>query len=89
MAAYGSNSTAVRFFRTEVPEGQTEKVLTELPPGSPLLGSLTPGGGRDYGPPGPGRRRTGPRDLPWKSWLQSKQKTNCKRKKNRFASLMG
>jgi hypothetical protein len=86
MAVYGSNLPAVRMFKTEVPEGQTtEKVLTELPPGSPMLGGLHPGGKET---PLPGRRRAGPKDLPWRSWL-NKSKSTRKRKKNRFASLMG
>jgi hypothetical protein len=86
MATYGSNSLAVRFQRNEIPEGQADKVLTEMPPGSPMLGGLHPGG-KDV--PLPGRRRAGPKDLPWRSWLQSKQKTNRKKKRNRLANLMG
>jgi hypothetical protein len=85
MATYGSNSLAVRFQRNEVPEDKTEKVLTEMPPGSPMLGGLHPGG-KDT--PLPGRRRAGPKDLPWRSWL-NKSKSTRKRKKNRIASLMG
>jgi hypothetical protein len=89
--AHGSNQLATRFFREELSDDKADKVLTEMPPGSPMLGSLTPGG-RDYGPPGPGRRRTGPRDLPWRSWLQDKRpgvKSRKRKKKSALASLMG
>jgi hypothetical protein len=87
MAVYGSNSPAVRFFRTEVPDDKTEKVLSELPPGSPMLGGLHPGG-KDV--PLPGRRRAGPKDLPWRSWLNKGKSTRKRKsKKHRFASLMG
>jgi hypothetical protein len=88
VAEYGSNKLAVRLFRTEIPEGQTEKVLTELPPGTPMVGGLHPGG-KDT--PLPGRRRAGPKDLPWKSWLQNKRQgvKSRKKKRNRFASQMG
>jgi hypothetical protein len=44
MAVYGSNNLAVRSQRNEIPEGQTEKVLTEMPPGTPMVGGLHPGG---------------------------------------------
>jgi hypothetical protein len=61
--------------------------LTEMPPGSPMLGGLHPGG-KDT--PLPGRRRAGPKDLPWRSWLnKGKPGLNRKKKLNRFASLMG
>jgi hypothetical protein len=84
MAVYGSNSLAVRFQRNEVPEDKAEKVLTEMPPGSPMLGGLHPGG-KDL--PLPGRRRA-IKNLPWRSWLD-KGKSTRKKKRNRFASLMG
>jgi hypothetical protein len=91
MAVYGNNSPAVRFFRTEVPEGEVEKaekLLSELPPGTPMVGGLHPGG-KDYGPPGPGRRRAGPKDLPWKSWLNKSRPGIRKKKRNRLGVLMG
>jgi hypothetical protein len=87
MAAYGSNSFAVRFKREEVPE--PEKKSAEMPPGGPQLSSFMPGGMEQ---PQPGRRRypRGMKDQPWKSWLHNK-KPGIKRKKKRssLAALMG
>jgi hypothetical protein len=85
MAVYGSNNLAVRFQRNEVPDDKAEKVLTELPPGSPMLGGLHPGG-KDV--PLPGRRRAVPKDLPWRSWL-NKSKSTRKKRRNRLGALMG
>jgi hypothetical protein len=88
MATYGNNSLAVRFFREVVDEPTPDKKSAEMPAYSPQLGRLNPGG-QDYGPPGPGRRRTvGMKNLPWRSWLQQKRPTR-KKKRNRLGALMG
>jgi hypothetical protein len=87
MAAYGSNSLAVRFKRELVDEPKERSA--EMPPASPMMGGLHPGG-KDVGPQ-PGRRYPkGMRNQPWKSWL-SKGKPGIKRKRRRsgLASLMG
>jgi hypothetical protein len=86
--AHGSNQLAVRFFRTELPdtpENKAERVLTEMPPGSPMLGSYMPGGKET---PLPGRRRAGPKNLPWRSW-QDRPKSRKRKKKSALRSLMG
>jgi hypothetical protein len=84
MATYGSNSLAVRFQRNvdaPVPENKAQ----EMPPGGPQYGSFMPGGKET---PLPGRRRAGPKDLPWRSWLQSKRPGIRRKRKSRLASLM-
>jgi hypothetical protein len=85
MAAYGSNSLAVRFQRNIVDEPKMRSA--EMPVASPMMGGLHPGG-KDT--PLPGRRYPkGMRNLPWQSWL-SKGKPGVKRKKrSKIGSLMG
>jgi hypothetical protein len=88
MAAYGSNSFAVRFKRELVDEPQDKK-STEMPPASPMMGAYMIGGKELT--PQPGRRYPkGMRDQPWRSWLQNKR-PGIKKKKRRshVAALMG
>jgi hypothetical protein len=85
MAEYGSNKVAVRFQRNIVDEPLPETKSQEMPMHRPMVGGYMPGGKET---PLPGRRRAGPKDLPWRSWLD-KGKSTRKRKKNRIASLMG
>jgi hypothetical protein len=84
--AHGSNQLATRFFRTEVPD-VPEAYSIEMPAHSPQLGRIAPGG-HDYGPPGPGRRRAGPKNLPSRSWLE-KRESRKRKKKSAFRALMG
>jgi hypothetical protein len=87
VAAYGSNSFAVRFKRELVDE--PEKKSYEMPPASPMVGSYMIGGKET---PLPGRKYPkGMRNQPWKSWLQNNKRPGIKRKRKRsaLASLMG
>jgi hypothetical protein len=63
MAVYGSNNLAVRTQRNIVDEPLPETKSQEMPMHRPMVGSYMPGG-KDPTPL-PGRRRAGPRDLPW------------------------
>jgi hypothetical protein len=88
MAAYGSNSLAVRFQWELVSEPQVKS--TEMPPASPMMGGLHPGG-KDVGPL-PGRKYPrGMKNQPWRSWLSKDRPPGIKRKKKRsnVAALMG
>lgn len=85
MATYGSNNLAVRLQRELVDEPQ--KKSYEMPAAS-MMGSFMPGG-REAPRPG----RAGPKNQPWRSWLEGKRpgvkaRTRSKRKKG-LSSLMG
>jgi hypothetical protein len=85
LADYGSNQTAVRFFREVVPD-TPDKKSAEMPPVSPQYGSLHPGGKEV---PLPGRRYPkSMRNLPWRSMLKSKRTGVRKRKKGKLQALM-
>jgi hypothetical protein len=79
-----ANSLAVRFQREVV--NQPEMKSYEMPPGGPQYGSFMPGGKET---PQPGRRRAGPKDQPWRSWLQNKRPGIKRRKRKSIAQLMG
>jgi hypothetical protein len=81
MAEYGSNSVAVRFFRTEVPEPLPE--ATAMPAHSPAIGGVMVGGN----PPKPARGAM--KNLPWRSWLHPKKGGKRAKRKSSLGSLMG
>jgi len=79
-----ANSLAVRFQREVVDEPKQRSA--EMPVATPMMGGLHPGGKET---PLPGRRRAGPKDLPWRSWLQNKRPGIKRRKRKSIAQLMG
>ena len=79
-----ANSLAVRFQREVVDEPKQRSA--EMPVATPMMGGLHPGGKET---PLPGRRRAGPKDLPWRSWLQNKRPGIKRHKRKSIAQLMG
>ena len=87
MAVYGNNSLAVRFQRNIVDEPLPETKSQEMPMHRPMVGSYMPGGKET---PLPGRRRAGPKNPPWRSWLERpKSKSRKRKKKSALSTLMG
>jgi hypothetical protein len=81
-----ANSFAVRFQRNVLDAPLPADKSQEMPAHRPMVGGYMPGGKET---PLPGRRRAGPKDLPWRSWLQNKRPGVKKRKRTAVSQLMG
>jgi hypothetical protein len=71
MAAYGSNSIAVRFQETTLPKALPENKSQEMPAHSPRVASAMPGG-KPAGKPGKGMR-----SLRSPKWISHKKKKHA------------